>query len=110
VTTKYKDQTWKLTRYLVDDLEREYVDSGIFMAFRKDNEDYFLKNFPGPNARWFVEPFKKKEVIGVDGNKHSEQITKILATEMNEVHNGNKSVRAAVAEVKRQVDFLLKQA
>lgn len=109
VTTKYKDQTWKLTRYLVDDLEKEYVDSGIFMAFRKDHEDYFLKNFPGPNARWFVEPFKKKEVIGVDGNKHSEAITKIIVAEMNEVHNGNKGVRAAVAEVKRQVDFLLKQ-
>jgi multiple sugar transport system substrate-binding protein len=109
-TVKHKDQAWKLMRYLVDDLEKEYIDSGTFMNFRKENSEYFTKNYPGPNAKWFVEPFSKKEVIPVDITKHWGDMNKILNEEMNAARDGKKSLRDATGEVKRQVDLLLKQA
>jgi hypothetical protein len=39
ITVKHKDLAWKLMRYLVDDLEREYIDSGTFMTFPSRVED-----------------------------------------------------------------------
>lgn len=110
VSVKHKDQTWKLMRYLVDDLEKEYIDSGTFMSFRKDNVDYFLKNFPGPNAKWFVEPFNKKEVIAADVTKHWGDMRKVVDTELGAARDGNKSVKDATTEIKRQVEQLLKQS
>jgi hypothetical protein len=108
-TTKHKDQGWRLMRYLVDDLEKEYIDSGTFMNFRKENSDYFVKNYPGPNAKWFVEPFAKKEVIPVDVTRHWTEMRRVLDEEMNAARDGKKSVRDAAGEFKRQVDLLLKQ-
>jgi multiple sugar transport system substrate-binding protein len=108
-TVKYQDQAWKLMRYLTDDLEKEYVDSGTFMAFRKDNSEYFLKNFPGPNAKWFVEPFGKKEVIPVDITRHWTDMNRVLVEELNAARDGKKSVREAVGEIKRLVDPMLRQ-
>jgi multiple sugar transport system substrate-binding protein len=107
--SRYHAQAWKLIRYLVDDLEREYIDSGIFIAFRKDNEEYFLKNFPGPNARWFIEPFRRKEVIPIDLTKHWAEMHRIMVTEMNAAREGKKSVKEAATEIKRQVNVLLSQ-
>lgn len=110
VTVKHKAQAWKLMRYLVDDLEKEYIDSGTFMNFRKENSDYFVKNYPGPNAGWFVEPFAKKEVIPVDVTRHWVDMRKILDEEMTAVRDGKKSVNDAASEIKRLVDPLLKQS
>jgi multiple sugar transport system substrate-binding protein len=109
-TVKHKDQAWKLLRYLVDDLEKEYIDSGTFMNFRKENSEYFIKNYPGPNAKWFVEPFAKKEVIPADVTRHWGDMRKVLDEEMNAARDGKKSLRDAVGEFKRQADLLLKQA
>jgi multiple sugar transport system substrate-binding protein len=110
VTGKHKDQSWKLMRYLVDDLEKEYIDSGVFMNFRKENSEYFIKNYPGPNAKWFVEPFAKKEVIPADVTKVWGDMRKVLDEEMNAARDGKKSLRDAVGEFKRQADLLLRQA
>lgn len=107
-TVKHQAQAWKLMRYLVDDLEKEYVDSGTFMAFRKDNVDYFLKNFPGSNAKWFVEPFNKKEVLALPITKHWADMRKIMNEELGAARDGKKSIREAVGEIKRLVDPLLK--
>ena len=109
-TVKHKDQAWKLMRYLVDDLEKEYIDSGIFMNFRKDNTEHFTKAYPGPNAKWFVEPFAKKEVVPVDVTRVWTDMRKIMDTELAAARDGQKSVKDATAEIKRQVDPLLKQA
>lgn len=109
VATKHREQAWQLVRWLTDDIEKEYVDSGIFMAFRKDNVEYFLKNFPGPNAKWFVEPFTKKEVIPVDVTKHWPEMSKIMNGELAAVQKGEKSVKDAAGEIKRLVEPLLKQ-
>jgi multiple sugar transport system substrate-binding protein len=108
-TVKHKDQAWKLMRYLVDDLEREYIDSGTFMNFRKDNTEYFAKAYPGPNAKWFVEPFAKKEVIPVDVTRVWTDMRKIMDDELAAARDGKKSVKDAASEIKRLVDPLLKQ-
>lgn len=109
-TVKHKDQAWKLMRYLVDDLEKEYIDSGTFMNFRKENSEYFIKNYPGPNAKWFVEPFARKEVIPADVTRYWGDMRKILDPEMTAARDGNKSLRDAAGEFKRQFDVMLKQA
>ena len=108
VTGKHKDQAWKLMRYLVDDLEKEYIDSGVFMNFRKENSEYFIKNYPVPTPSGSSSRSPRRRSSPPTSPRSGGTCARSW-TRRCAARDGKKSLRDAVGEIKRQADLLLRQ-
>ncbi len=110
VASKVPDAAWEFNKFITGpEVEKSFIVAGSFECKHPANEQFFLENAPVKNAKLFIDWIKEGHVFTPPYNPRFPEMRQLVASSLELVVSGEKTVQEALDAAKVEMDKLLKE-